>query len=273
MKSPLPRHFLALLLTIVGISCSPKMSRVELTRASPSEIIQRVALHTHPVHTFRARGTISIESQEFVGTGSIDVSLKRPDSLLIKIEGPFGIDIGSMLMTVDRFTYYESHSNRVITGATTRRNIRSLLKVDLDFEGVLDLLSGISSLSRETTPPDSLSLDDDRLLLLFRNGSSTSRYWIDPDDYVVVQHDLLENRRTEPGTDDPIVETRYARFTTFEHRKSQAVTEDVILPRSINVFAHRQKRGVALYYSKVEVNSSALDFSLKIPETAKRVYW
>jgi outer membrane lipoprotein-sorting protein len=273
MKITLPLYVLTSLLTMGGISCSPKISRDELTRTSPSEIIQRVALHTHPVSTLRARGTISIESEEFVGTGSIDVSLKRPDSVLIKIEGPFGIDIGSMLMTPEHFTYYESRSNRVITGPTTRRNIRSLMKVDLDFVGVLDLLSGISSLNRETSQPDSLYLDDDRFLLLFRNGASTSRYWVDPDDYVVVQHEVVEDRPLGSSADFGVLETRFGRFTTFEPQGRPGMAQKVLLPRSISIFAHRLRRGVALYYSDVNLNGSALNFYLKIPPNAKRTYW
>src|SRR3990172_4447829 len=106
-----------LLLTYFALSCSPKTSRIDLTRISPEEIIRRTQMNNHEVASFHASGTISIESREFVGTASITVSIKRPDSILIKIEGPFGIDIGSMLLTKGRFTYYDSHSNRVITGA------------------------------------------------------------------------------------------------------------------------------------------------------------
>ena len=247
-----------LLLTYFALSCSPKTSGIDLTRISPEEIIRRTQMNNHEVASFHASGTISIESREFVGTASITVSIKRPDSILIKIEGPFGIDIGSMLLTKGRFTYYDSHSNRVITGATTPRNIRSLLRVDLSFVEVMDILSGVTSLGRELAPPDSVSTDDEQVLLFFKKGSSMARYWIDPEQFVVVRYELDENET------EPILETYYERFSKFKQ---------VFLPRSISIVAHRQKRGLALHYDDIEINKPKLDFLLVVPQNAKRITW
>lgn len=215
-------------------------------------------MNNHEVTTLRARGTISIESRDFIGTGSITVSLKRPDSILIKVEGPFGIDIGTMLLTKERFLYYDSYSNRVITGATTNRNIRSLLRVDLGFMDVMDLLSGTTPIARQRVRPDSVSIDDDQLLLSFKDGSASTRFWIDPENFVVVRYELVGDQK------EPILETRYKRFVRYDK---------VLLPRSISMLAYRQKHGLALHYDEIEVNNQTLDFSLTIPEKAKRIYW
>ena len=251
-------YLLLLSLGYLALSCAPKTSGIDLTRTSPEEIIQRVERNNHGVVTFRASGTISIESREFVGTGSVTVSLKRPDSVLIKIEGPFGIDVGSMLLTRERFTYYDSYSNRVITGSTTNRNIRSLLRVDLDFAEVMEFLSGTSSISRQGTPPDSISADDDALLLIFKKGSTWAQYWVDPEKFVVARYELRESET------ESILETNYERFSRFD---------GVFFPRTISVIAHRQRRGLTLHYDEIEINKPHLDLSLTIPQKAKRIYW
>ncbi len=249
---------LILSLGYLALSCAPKTSGIDLTRTSPQEIIQRVERNSHDVATFRASGTISIESREFVGTGSIIVSLKRPDSVLIKIEGPFGIDIGSMLLTREQFTYYDSYSNRVITGSTTNRNIRSLLKVDLDFAEVMDFLSGTSSIGRQGGPPDSISVDDDAVLLIFRKGSTWAQYWIDPEKLVVDRYELRENET------ESVLETHFERFSRIE---------GLFLPRTISIIAHRQRRGLTLHYDEIEINKPLLNLSLTIPQKAKRIHW
>ena len=247
-----------LFLSSIASSCSSKMIGLDLTPPPTEEIIRRVEMNNNDLVTLRARGIISIESKEFVGTGTIAVSLKRPDSILLKIEGPFGIDIGRMLLTKDRFIYYDSYSNRVIIGATTNRNIRLLLRVDLGFADVMDFLSGTTSLGRQTVPPESISFDEDQLLLFFNHGSSTARYWVDPKKFVVVRYELSGNRK------EPILETRYRRFTRFGK---------ILLPRSISIQAHRQNQGLALHYDEIEINEPGLDFSLKLPEKAERIYW
>ena len=263
------------LLTFIAVSCSPRTSSIDLTRTNSEEIIRRVEVNNDGVTNFQASGTVSIESREFVGTGSISVSIKRPDSILIKIEGPFGIDIGTMLLTKDRFTYYDSYSNRVITGATTNRNIRSLLRVELGFSDVMDFLSGTTSLGRQSMPPDSLYLEGDLVILLFKNGASTARYWIDPDKHVVVRYDLIENHESSAsGTAvEPLLETHYGRFTSFKPPARFAPGEKMLLPRSISITASRQKRGLSLHYDEIEINKPLLNFTFSIPETAKRIYW
>jgi outer membrane lipoprotein-sorting protein len=258
MNDRLSPLVLTLFMTSLALSCSPRTSGIDLTRTSPEDIIRRMGMNHDEVSTFQASGSISIESQEFTGTASITVAIKRPDSILIKIEGPFGIDIGSMLLTNERFTYYDSHANRVITGPSTSKNIRSILKVDLTFTDVMDVLSGATSLWRETKPPDSVSVDDDYLLFLFRKGPMRFRYWIDPEKSVVIRYEIDED---ETG---PLLETRYRRFSRFD---------TVIVPRSISILAQRENRGLSLYYNDVEINKPELDFTFVIPQNAKRISW
>lgn len=249
---------LTLFLTSLALSCSPRTSGIDLTRTSSEGIIHAMQMNRRHVSTFQANGSISIESREFTGTASITVAIKLPDSILIKIEGPFGIDIGSMLLTKERFTYYDSHANRVITGSSTSRNIRSILKVDLTFTGVMDVLSGATSLWRESEPPDSVSVDDDYLLFLFKKGPMRARYWIDPEKSVVIRYETDED---ETGQ---ILEIRYKRFSQFN---------TAILPRSISILAQRENRGLFLYYDDVEINKPVLDFTFVIPQNAKRITW
>jgi len=254
---PCPR-VLSLFLTSLALSCSPRSSAIDLMRTSPEDIIHRMEMNHHEVATFQASGSISIESREFAGTASITVAIKRPDSILIKIEGPFGIDIGSMLMTRGRFTYYDSRENRAITGSSTLKNIRSILKVDLDFTDVMDVLSGATPLWRETYPPDSVSVDDDQLLFLFKKDSTRARYWIDPEKSVVTRYEVDED---ETG---PVLETHFKRFSQFK---------TVFIPRSISILAHRRNRGLSLYYDDIKINKPELDFSFVIPRNAKRINW
>jgi len=210
------------------------------------------------VSTFQASGSISIESQEFTGTASITVAIKPPDSILIKIEGPFGIDIGSMLLTKERFTYYDSHTNRVITGLSTPKNIRSLLKVNLTFADVMDVLSGETSLWRESKPPDSVSVDDDQLLFLFKKGSMKVRYWVDPEKSVVTRYEVDQD---ETGQ---IFEIHFKRFSDFDA---------ISFPRSISILAQRENRGLSLYYDDVKINKRVLDFTFVVPQNAKHISW
>jgi outer membrane lipoprotein-sorting protein len=258
MKRQVFRAISALVFMFLAWSCSPRLSTIDLTKIAPEEIIHRIELSHSAVNTFQASGSISIDSREFAGSASITVSIKRPDSILIKIEGPFGIDIGSMLLTREQFVYYDSHSNRVTTGPSTPENIRSLLKVDLTFSDVMDVLTGAASLWRESVPPDSVLVDDDQLLFLFVKDSERARYWVDPEKSVVNRYELDEN---EAG---PILEAHYKRFSQFK---------TIFVPRSISVLAHKLNRGLSLYYDDIEINKPELDFSFVIPRNANRVNW
>ncbi|MBI4534839.1 MAG: hypothetical protein HY708_01085, partial [Ignavibacteriae bacterium] len=91
-------------------SCASKRSELLLdTRVTPPEVVlAMVDAKEKKIQTMVGTGSLTFESPEIAGTAAFESSLRKPDSLLVTLEGPFGIDVGTFFLSRDRYVMYNS---------------------------------------------------------------------------------------------------------------------------------------------------------------------
>jgi hypothetical protein len=72
----------------------------------PYSLFREVREHAARLKTFEGRAVWSASSEEGSFRGTSRVSLKTPDSLWLKVEGPFGIDAAFLAFTPGRVLFY-----------------------------------------------------------------------------------------------------------------------------------------------------------------------
>ena len=117
---------------------------------------QTVRGNYEKVHSLTGSGTITVETPEIAQSGSFELFLHKPDSVLVKIEGPFGISVGSALITRDGFMFYNSLQNQLITGPVTSANLSRIFRVKLTFDELMALFTGGSFLASDDALPDTV---------------------------------------------------------------------------------------------------------------------
>jgi len=255
-----PLMIVAGLLGLLFLACSASKPKTTLdTKAlSPQELMRKAELNGASLKTLRAIGKITIESQEAAGSASCEVRLKRPDSLLIKLSGPFGIGVATALVTRSQFIFYNSYDNKVITGETSQRNLRLIFRYDAGFDDVLNILTGTVRFRQEEASPPEVSIDDDQYLLLFKKGGETARYWIDPERFTVLKYQFLNN------AGKLVTEETYSRFKEYN---------GVYFPHLIRVLKPIERQALSIYYDTAELDRQGLDFGLTVPESAEKIHW
>ena len=135
---------LAASLVCCFLSCAPKPAEMLLdTHATDAEtLISLVQQHQNQLQSVAGSGTVTFESPEIAGTAAFELSLKKPDSLLVTFEGPFGIDIGTLFVSPGKYLMYNSMENTVVTGAPTDAAIRSVIPFDLTLDQIVGAFSG-----------------------------------------------------------------------------------------------------------------------------------
>ena len=116
MTYPQQTRFAVFVLLILISSCAPKRAEIALdTKAiGVPALIALVEAGENKVKSLEGSGTVSFESPEIAGSAAFELSLKKPDSLLVLFEGPFGIDIGTLFLSREKYVVYNSFENRVI---------------------------------------------------------------------------------------------------------------------------------------------------------------
>ncbi len=251
--------FLSALFVVVVSGCAPAPAGKLTAKSVSPEMVRRVVKTNHArVHFLSGAGTISVESPEMAQSGSFELLLRKPDSVLVRIEGPFGINVGSVLLTRNGFLFYNSFENKLVTGAVNAANLSRIFKVDLTFDDLLALFVGGDFFEGDEGTPESISVEENQYVITYQSTMGKRRYFVDPTLFLITRIQHLEK------SGKLFLEERFERFRTVG---------EVSLPRYIRLTQHANRRAFSVSYSSVEVNTGGIPLTLDFPPSAERVRW
>lgn len=249
------RGFISLWMLFAGCSSTARLA--SWSGAVTIEQIQdRVRTNNERVQTLSGTGSIAVESPEMAGTGSFELAVRKPDSLLLRLEGPFGISVGSALITRTSFHFFNSIENQLITGSTNPSNLSRYLRMNVSFDDLLSLFAGGAVFSEDIQQAGNLTTEGQYYLLTYQNSHGARRYWIDPETLLLLKIQHLDE------TGRLVAEQQYSNYRSVR---------GVSFPATIRLVLNTQRRIVSIRYSQFDLNVPLPSFSLDIPANAKRV--
>lgn len=260
MSRPDQHLILPLLLAVCAASsCAPTRTVVaDASTISAEAVLQRVKGNASRIHNLTAHGKLTVEQHDFGNSGSFDLVLKKPDSLYIKISGPFGIDAGAVLLTPEEFRFYNRFANQLVIGPTTPGNIHSIFNLDLGYSDILTMFSGMIPLDDEEMALSSYGVDENRYFLTLERDGIVHQYWVNPEWFVVSKYYRLDSGGKLMM--DAKSSVRNDRRHGF-------------LPRTVRFTFHKQQARVSIFYDRVKINVPDIHLTFSVPESAERVYW
>jgi hypothetical protein len=224
------------------------------------EIKQKINQNSLKLKSFDAEGDISIDTPDMNNSGSLIVSINKPDSIYIKIEGPFGISVANMLITRTNFIYYNAMDNVVYKGTSSSVNLGAILNFKINFDDLVNSFSG--SLIFEDTSSDNTTIDTDNngiILTISDNINSTiKKYWVDSKNFYVYKYGIY-NKNNEILFE--------AEYTNYEYLSG------TYFPGKISISKPKDKQYVWLNYTDKTLYTNHLNYKLKIPKSAKEIIW
>lgn len=240
-------------------SCAPKKHELLLdTNATEVRtLISFVEERQRKLHSVAGRGTVTFESPEMSGTAAFELALKKPDSLLVTFEGPFGINLGTLFIGSDKYLMYNSMENKVITGTPDAVAIRSLIPFDLTLEQVVGAFSGSFPFPSDPQTLYTYSIDDEMFLLAFRLGTNTCKYWVDNRYLLVKKYEVRDEHNV-----------------LVMDAVSSAFVEDgtACMPKRVRIRFPSQDKQVSVSYSSFRLNDPSPSFVYSIPSNARTIH-
>ena len=248
----------ALCVMLLFASCAPKRSELLLDAKAvdAQTLVSFVQKQQDKLQSIVGKGTVTFESPEFAGNAAFELSLKKPDSLLVTFEGPFGIDLGTLFISRDKYLVYNSMENRVITGIPSAKTIRSIIPFDLTLEQVIGAFSGSFPFPSDTQALQSYTIDDDMFLLMYRCGSGTCRYWVDSRYVLVKKYEMRDEH-------DTVVMDAVA--SSFDEEGA------VSAPKRVRIRFPSERRQLSVSYSSFTLNDATPSFVYSIPSNARTI--
>lgn len=252
------RWFVVSVAALFLSSCATKRSEVLLLDTKVTESNTLIALvqeHQARLRTLVGKGIVTFESPEIAGTAAFELSLKKPDSLLVTFEGPFGIDLGTLFISSEKYLMYNSMENKVVTGTPSVAAVRSIIPFDLTLDQVVGAFSG-SFPFPESQALQTYTIDDDMFLLSFKCSSNTCQYWIDNRYLLVKKYEIRDEH------DALIMDAVSSSF---------AEEDGASAPKRIRIRFPAQERQVSVSYSSITLNDPNPSFVYSIPSNARTI--
>ena len=248
----------ALILLLLLSSCAPKRSEISLDteRVAASTLISLVEANERKVQSIVGRGIVSFESPRVAGSASFELSMKKPDSLLAVFEGPFGIDLGLLFLSRQKYVMYNSIENTVVTGVPNAGAIRSVIPFSLAYDQILSAFSGFFAIPSDLDNLRTYTVNEGQFLLSFTHADSTRNYWVDPAYLRVSRYEVLDSQQ------QLLLEVRCSNFID---------QDEVNVPKRISIVFPLEERNISLYYSRVRLNDPNPAFDFSIPPNARTV--
>jgi outer membrane lipoprotein-sorting protein len=256
MRLRLVLHFVVL--AFLAQSCASPPSTLRSRTISSDQVHDIVRANQMRMRTATGEGTISVETPTMAQSGSFTLTLRKPDSLLVNLRGPFGIKIGSALLTRQKFWFYSSLENRLYSGETSPTNLLRMLRVNLGFDDLLNLFTGGVFQQTDFGTPNETGVEDEQFTLVYRNDNGTHKYSIDPQTLLITKIQNLD------GEGKLLFEQRFVNFQSIDSTE---------IPFNIRIVQPKERRMISVVYSDMALNKEALEFTFSYPQNAERVRW
>lgn len=208
------------------------------------------------LQSLSADGTIRIETPALSQSGDFQLALRKPDSVQITVEGPFGIRVAQAMITRSSFQAYSALENKLYVAATTPENLQKALRIDLAFDDILALFTGGRVLESDRRAPDAAGADGGDAYFLFKDGDRSRRYVVDPATLAIRKIQVLDRQG----------------IMTFEQAFSdQIAVGDLTLPKTARATLPQRRQVITLRYDGFRPNPGDLKFSFSPPGHARRV--
>lgn len=250
-----------LIITFTFLSCVPSRPDDDVEILSVDRLINKLEANRRRIKNFEGNGTLLVNSPTLENSANFRVVLVKPDSILLNILGPFGIELGQALVTNKNFIFYDALSNTAYTGEIDSEVLQNIFRIDLPFKDIIDVLTGSVNLTNQLyKSPDEFNVIYDKYHLSYIDSLTglITNYKIDVRRLGITDYELKSA--------DSNFEILGA-FSQFE------VMENVAVPYRIVIENKSSKQRIEINYKKIYVNKKNLSIDFNLPDDADIIKW
>jgi outer membrane lipoprotein-sorting protein len=236
---------------IAGCGASKEISNERIL--SPERLITKLEANRRKVRTFSATGTINIKNGNSTIESSIEVNVKKPDSVRVDVYGPFGVELAQILITRDNFLFYDAINKKAYKGKTDEAAIKKALKIELPFDMLIDAFTGGVDLSDKLrTEPDDYVYNENYSYVKYVDSTSgtINEYEINTRNFTV---NKIKAGKLDKGS---FVEAKYENYKEFEN---------ILIPLTVSMNFPENGQSLFINYKKVSINDSSLNILFELP--------
>ena len=184
------------------------------------------------------------------------MNLKKPDSLRLELNGPFGIHFGTLTLSREKFLFYNWTEKRAVVGKPDGKTLNSMFRLHMQFDEVLHAFTGEFPVPIGTDSMERSSVEQGFYVLRYRSVDGTKEYRIDGDSFIVSSYRVLDT------TGEPTL-------SAFALQLDEG--DPIVMPRLLRVVFPKDHRSVTIAYDDIHLNDPVV-CSFTLPKQAQVIY-
>lgn len=223
---------------------------------SPGRVIAALDNNYARIDKFKGRGRLLLSTPSRSISLDMDVLIDRPDTLFLRLEALFGLDVGWLFSDRHEYRLYLPTQNLFSQGAMDSLRWERYVRIAPGYDLLLGTLVGLEQAGALAEP--ALAREEKRLVLTGTSPMGVHTFWIDPGRGVVTQSEVCDS------TGLLLVRQRFERFSRIK---------GVQVPHTIRIERPAEKQRLVLQYEKISINKkfSAREIKTTIPASARRI--
>jgi outer membrane lipoprotein-sorting protein len=247
-------RYYILIITILFIACAGSRYTLNDSTLTYEDLFSEIKSDQKKIETFQGNARISVDSETFSGTFNAEVYLNRNDSMLINVEGPFGLDVGRMFIGNSRFIFHNKLDNQFFSGSVADFLNRNFMQFPIKISEVADVFTAKDNLVSMKIVE--YNVEGNHFFIHGGNSFYEYRLWIDPHTGHISRIEYIKNKVA-------VIEKEYKDFAKYNN---------LYFPTKIIIKRPMEKQAMSVYYSKLKINET-LDsdkFSIRISDKAQQ---
>lgn len=201
------------------------------------------------IHTLSGTGSITIETPENANNARFELKIKKPDSLLIELRGPFGISVGTLMLSRRTYVFYNSLENLVQRGFSDINSIKPIVNLEFSFDDIINLFTGSYLYSSINISKSNLDISENKFSLKEYNSPAVKEIIIGTQNNDVLKYtELDQNGKLK-------IEVQAKRYRN---------TDGIAMPYWIRIILPLEQKGITITYDKITLNKQ-VDCSFNVP--------
>ena len=245
-------------LALLPCGCTVWKTRpvIPMEERSAARVLAIINANAEKLDHLKGRGRMTLEMSGRSMTLDAHIIMNRPDTLYIRLEALFGLDVGWLFVDKERYTLFNAMQNTYASGAIDSLPGGALPGFEVDVSHFLGSLTGLES--ARNMHDLQMSRDEDGLAVEGLTALGRQKHWMDRSRGVVVRSESYDS------TGAVLLQAAYERFSRIN---------GVQVPRTIRLKRPPENQSITIFYQQLQINEalSAKDFKLKIPANARRI--
>ncbi|MCB0283056.1 MAG: DUF4292 domain-containing protein [Calditrichae bacterium] len=254
---PKKYFFLILLLIVVLNSCSVFQPSVkaDLEKVTYRQLLEHHSAWQDAIKAVNGNLRITLDTPQYSGNFDASILVNEPDSMLITVTGPFGMHLGKLHVTKNRFIFYNQVMNQFYKGSKEDFKGKNFLQFPLEISQIKDVF--IARDRFEVLQKKNFEIRDNQYYLEAESGKFNYNIWFEPEHLMITRIEYLMDGQIE----------FYKEYDNFRE------VNGIYFPHHLNFVRPEQKQGLSVFVSSIEINGKINPdaYKIKVSDSATQI--